>query len=107
MTKSRPVLIMFSVLAALDFIAAYAGLSDHIGTEVAFFFIMGTKAVQVGCAFYSQGITVPLGDVSAYVNKNGSTIAGPASDAHNGAPVVVRAHQGGDDLQPVKNGNMG
>lgn len=91
MPKSRPFIIFSSVLAALDFIAVYAGLSDMVGDKVAFFFILITKAVQVGVAFYSQSITVPSSDVAAYINKQGEAVAGPAGGPTNGTPVDVTA----------------
>lgn len=90
MNKSRPVLLLFSILAALDFIAAYAGLADYVGDKVAFFFILCTKAVQVGAAFYAQNVVVPVGDVAAYANNQGTVVAGPAAEQMNGSPVSVQ-----------------
>lgn len=89
MPKSRPVVIIFSILAALDIITATAGLNDMIGVKVAFFLIMATKAIQAGMTFYVQNIVVPVVDVAAYRSDTQGVIAGPAAAATDGTPVVV------------------
>jgi hypothetical protein len=87
--KSRPVLIVFSILAGLDIVATSAGLSDIIGLKQALVFILATKAVQVGMTFYVQNLTVPVQDVAAFVSPQLQIVAGPAAQQANGAPVEV------------------
>lgn len=87
--KSRPVLITFSVLAALDVLTAGAILGDVIGAQTAALLVLGTKAVQAGMAFYVQGQVVPQQDVGAYVNSAGEMVAGPAGGVTNGQKVQI------------------
>lgn len=87
--KSRPVLIVFSILAGLDILFTGAALGDVIGKETLAIAVLGTKAVQVGMSFYVQGGVVPVGDVSAYIDSSGSQVAGPAAGVTNGTPVDV------------------
>lgn len=90
--KSRPIIITQSVLAGCDVIAVSASLTELVPNKVALFFILMTKAVQVGVAFYTQSVTVPQEDVAAYADKEGKVVSGPASGTTNGVPVdVVRA----------------
>lgn len=91
MNKSRPVLIVFSILAGLQVLSGGASLGDVIGKDTAGLFILLIAAVQVGMTFYVQGLTVPVGDVAAYVTggDNPKLVAGPASSTTNGAAVTV------------------
>lgn len=89
MTKSRPVLITFSVLAGLDVLSAGAALGDVIGVKVLALLVLATKAVQTGMSFYVQGQVTPQADVAAYVNDHGSVVAGPAAGVTNGVLVDV------------------
>lgn len=87
--KSRPVLITFAVLAALDILSTGAALGDVIGIKALALFVLATKAVQVGMSFYVQNGVVPTRDVAAYQNNVGQVVAGPAAGATNGTPVTV------------------
>lgn len=91
MNKSRPVLIIFSILAALQFLAAGAALGDLVGPHVFGLFGLSVGAVQVGMTFYVQNITVPIQNVAAYVTSGDvpTVVAGPAAAATNGAEVTV------------------
>lgn len=88
-TKSRPVLITFSVLAALDVITVGAALGDVIGLQALALLVLGTKAVQAGMSFYVQGQVTPNEDVAAYANSNGDVVAGPAGGVTNGERVTL------------------
>jgi hypothetical protein len=88
--KSRPVLITFSILAALQVLTAGSALSDVLGKDVAGLIILGIAAVQVGMTFYVQNAIVPLEDSVAYINKGGVAVAGPAAGLTNGTAVEVQ-----------------
>jgi hypothetical protein len=87
--KSRPILITQSILAGCDVIAVSASLTELVPAKVALMFILVTKAVQVGVAFYNQSNVVPLSDSGAFVNSDGQMVAGPASGTSNGTNVAV------------------
>lgn len=91
MNKSRPVLIIFSILAGLQVLSAGAALADVIGKDLFGLFALGVAAIQVGMTFYVQNLTVPLQDVAAYVTGGNSPllVAGPASSVTDGTEVVV------------------
>lgn len=93
MHKSRPVLITFSILAGLQVLTGAAALGDVIGDQAFGLFAILVAAVQVGMTFYVQNQTVPVGDVAAYVDTAGNTVAGPASPpiVRDGANVEVVA----------------
>lgn len=87
--KSRPVLITFSVLAGLQVLTGGSALANFIGGEMAGLFILAVASVQVGMTFFVQNSVVPVQDTAAYVNSQGSTVAGPASGVTNGREVDV------------------
>lgn len=90
--KSRPVLITFSILAALQVLTGAAALGDVIGDQAFGLFAILVAAVQVGMTFYVQNQTVPLKDSVAYVDNEGVPVAGPAASLRNGTPVdLVRS----------------
>jgi hypothetical protein len=79
MNKSRPVLIVFSILAGLQVITGAAALGDIIGDQAFGLIAVIVAAVQVGMTFYVQNQVTPVSDVAAYVDQAGNTVAGPAS----------------------------
>ena len=89
MNKSRPVLITFSVLAALQVLTGGSALADFIGKDLAGLIVLIVAAVQVGMTFYVQNQTVPVQDAVAYVNQEGQAVAGPAAGLTNGTAVEV------------------
>jgi hypothetical protein len=89
MTKSRPVVIVFSILAGLQVLTGAAAISDVIGDQLFGMFAILVAAVQVGKTFYVQNSVVPVGDVGAYTNDAGDLVAGPASGVTNGKGVEV------------------
>ena len=89
MTKSQPLLIVFSVLAGLQVLTGAAALGEVIGAQAFGLFALLVAAVQVGMTFYVQNQVVPTGDVAAYVDGNGQTVAGPASAPSTGTAVEV------------------
>lgn len=101
MNKSRPVVIIFSILAGMQVLTNAGGLSEILGPKV--FFLLGilVASVQVGMTFFVQNSVVPQEDVGAYTNAEGKLVAGPASGVTNGKEVEVvktepPASEGGD-----------
>lgn len=95
MNKSRPVLIIFSILAGLQVITAGTALADvGLPDAVAALIALIIAAVQVGMTFYVQNQVVPLGDTGAYIDQNGRMVAGPASPPSvlDGSSVEVVQH---------------
>lgn len=89
MTKSRPVLIVFSILAGAQVLTAGSALADIIGAKPAALVVIVIAAIQAGMTFYVQGVVTPARDVAAYVDENGKTVAGPASSPPDGTAVIV------------------
>lgn len=88
--KTRPVVITFSILAALQVLTAGSALTDVVGKDVAGLLILAIAAVQVGMTFYVQNSVVPGEDAVAYINQEGVAVAGPAAGLTNGTAVVVQ-----------------
>lgn len=88
-TKSRPVLIIFSILAALQVLSGASALADLVGKEAFGIFVLVVAAIQVGMTFYVQNQVTPVNDVAAYVDEDGNVVAGPASPPVNGTVVDV------------------
>lgn len=59
---SRPVLVVFSVLAGLQVLTGGAALADFVGAKVAGLIVLAVAAGQVGMTFYVQGRVTPLAD---------------------------------------------
>lgn len=90
MKKSHPIVIIFSILAALQVLTGAAALGDLIGEQAFGMFAIIVAAVQVGMTFYVENTkTVPLADQVAYVDQDGKTVAGPASNLTTGSVVKV------------------
>lgn len=88
-SKSRPVVIIFSILAGMQILSNAGGLSEVVGPKVFFLFGILVASVQVGMTFYVQNVTAPVEDVGAYINAEGNMVAGPASGVTNGKEVEV------------------
>ena len=97
--KSRPVLIIFSILAGLQILTSAGGLSEVVGPKVFFLFGLLVAAVQVGLTFYVQNSVVSGQEVAAYANADGVVVAGPAASVQNGEPVLVTENQ---QLLPIE-----
>lgn len=93
--KSRPVVIVFSVLAALQILTSGSALADIIGVDIAALVVLVIAAVQVGMTFYVENSTVPLEDVAAFETAGSRLIAGPAAHQEDGTDVHIIA-----DLPP-------
>ena len=90
MTKSRPVIIIMSVLAGLQILVAGAALTDVVGGKVAAFLVLLVAAAQGGVQFYVQSLVTPTQDVVAYRDKSGSVVPGElANDADRAQEAVA------------------
>lgn len=89
MNKSRPVLVVFSILAGLQLLTAAGGLSEIVGAKWFFMFGILVAAVQQGMTFYVQQGVVPEEDVASYADRDGNLRAGRASGTSLGANVAV------------------
>lgn len=94
LTKSEPVLVAMSILAALQFFFAGAtGVSLFTGSELVAGIMaagsLATAAAQTGIQFYVRGQVIPMADVAEMV-KDGKVIAGPANDVVTTPGAVVR-----------------
>lgn len=91
--RSRPVLIVFSILAALQVLTGSLALGEVIGPQAFGLFAILVAAVQVGMTFFVQNQVVPTDAVAAYVDPAGRTVAGPASprEVLDGTAVRVMA----------------
>lgn len=79
---SRPVAIVFSVLAALQIITAGSVLADLVGAERAAAVALVVAAAQAGMAFYVQAQVTPHKRVAAWKDPaKGVVVAGPANPA--------------------------
>jgi hypothetical protein len=89
MTKSRPVLMVFSVLVAAQVLLASASLADTIGERAYGLLALGVAAVQAAMTFYVQGQVTPNASVAAQVTSHGAVVAGEAAQQTTGQPVTV------------------
>lgn len=85
----RPVLIIFSILAALQVLTGGSVLADVIGAQTAGLIILAVAAVQTGMSFYVQGVVVPASRVVARRASDGDVVAGDASALPTGNQVAV------------------
>lgn len=58
----NPVLLAMSALAALQVLAATAGLADLVGAKPAAWFVLAVAAVQAGAQFWVRGQVTPTVD---------------------------------------------
>lgn len=87
--NAEPVVITMSVLAALQFLFAGAGLGEIIGAKVVFLGMLVVGAITVGIQFWIRGQVVATANVVAQVSPAGDVVAGPASPVTDGLPVDV------------------
>lgn len=86
-SKSRPVLITFSVLAGAQVLTGGAALADVLPKDVVGLLILAVAAVQAGMTFYVQGQVTPWSDVVSKRTPDGQVIAGPAAEAPTGSLI--------------------
>ena len=79
MNRSKPVLVIFSVLAGLQILAAGSALADVVGANVAALIGLGIGAIQGGLAVYTSGQVTNNANVAAVQAPTGEIVAGPAA----------------------------
>lgn len=92
--KKEPVLIVMSVLAALQILTAGSALTDVLGKDIAGLIVLAIAAAQTGVQFYVRGQVTPNETVAAKIDVvKSEVVAGPAaeqiSDAVEGEEVNV------------------
>lgn len=98
--KREPVLLAMSILAALQFFfggmgATGIGQDNTILIAIAAYGTLATAAAQIGVQFYVRGQVTSNEAVVAQLTPTGGVVAGPASAAPTGDPVVVLSHEPG------------
>lgn len=87
---TRPVVIVFSVLAGLQALTAGSVLTDVAGPKAAAVAALVVGAAQVGFAVYVQSQVTPNQRVAARRDPDsGYMVAGPATTIKEGEPVEV------------------
>lgn len=74
--KREPVLIVMSVLAALQILTAGAALGDVIGAQLAALLVLAVAAAQSGVQFYVRGAVTPNQAVAAKVDEAREGVVG-------------------------------
>ena len=95
--KSRPVVLVMSILVGYQTLVGGAALADYIGLQLAGLLILIGAAVQTGMQFYVQSQVVPVKDVVEYATGSGAVLAGPANELPAGKKIrelVVPAEPG-------------
>lgn len=96
MNKSKPVLVIFSILAGLQIIAAGSALTDVLGANVAALISLVIAAIQGGLAVYTSGQVTNNANVAAVQAPTGEIVAGPAAKKiEDGTTVLVSPLEGG------------
>lgn len=89
---TRPVAVVFSVLAALQILTGSTLLAEVVGPEKAALAGLAVGAATAGMAWYVQSQVTNKNQVAADKDpQTGQLRAGPASPAHitEGAPVIL------------------
>ena len=76
---SRPVLIVFSILAACQVLTGAAALGDIIGKDLFALFILVVASVQAGMSFYVNAQVTENSQVGAVLERGRGLVAGPAA----------------------------
>jgi hypothetical protein len=84
--KKQPVVIVFSILAALQVLNGGLALIDTIPKDVAAIISLVIGAVTAGASFYVRGMVTPWPQVVSSI-QDGHVVAGPASGMGRTPPV--------------------
>jgi hypothetical protein len=76
--KKEPVVIVFSILAALQVVDAGLALTDAIDKDVAAIFSLVLAAITAGASFFVRNMVTPWDQVVSKI-QNGQVVAGPAA----------------------------
>lgn len=91
MKKSRPVLIVAGIIAVIQALISTAGFADLVSKDVMGYLTLANVVLTAILGVYTQSQVTPFADTAAYVNQEGSLVAGPASPPQviEGTPVSV------------------
>lgn len=81
MLKQQPVVIVFSIIAALQVINGGLAVTDVFSDEVAGIIALVIGALTAGASFYVRAMTAPWDTVVSKINEKGLVIPGPAASA--------------------------
>ncbi len=84
--KKEPVVIVFSILAALQVINGGLALVDSIPKDIAGIISLVIGAVTAGASLYVRGMVAPWETVVSKI-QDGHVVAGPAAAKGNVPPV--------------------
>jgi hypothetical protein len=84
--KRQPVVIVFSILAALQVLNGGLALIDSIDKDVAAIISLVIGAITAGASFYVRTMVTPWPDVVSKL-QNGHVVAGPASGMASRPPT--------------------
>lgn len=77
--KKEPVVIVFSILAALQVISAGLGLADTLDEDVVEIIVLVIAAIQAAATFYVRGMVAPWDTVVTQLTHEGMVFDGPAA----------------------------
>lgn len=81
--KKEPVVIVFTILAALQVIDAGLALIDSINKDTAAIISLVIAAVTAAAAFYVRAMVIPWDQVVSKITETGTVVAGPAAATGN------------------------
>jgi hypothetical protein len=93
--KKEPVVIVFSILAALQVINGGLALIDTIDKDVAAIISLVIGAITAGASFYVRAMVMPWNQVVSRVTEQGTVVAGPAAGVTPGNTGIVGPEAGG------------
>jgi hypothetical protein len=76
--KKEPVVIVFTILAALQVIDAGLALSDTINKDTAAIVSLVIAALTAAASFYVRAMVTPWDQVVSKIASDGQVVAGPA-----------------------------
>lgn len=77
--KQQPVVIVFSIIAALQVINGGLAVTDVFSEEVAGAIALVIGAITAGASFYVRAMTAPWDTVISKINDQGVAVPGPAA----------------------------
>lgn len=91
--KKQPVVIVFSILAALQVINGGLALVDSIDKDVAALISLIIGAITAGASFYVRAMVTPWSEVVSKID-HGQVVAGPAAVVGPEPPADPPREQG-------------
>lgn len=86
--KRNPVVVVFSVLAALQVITAGLGLIDSLNKDTVSIIVLVIAAIQAGATAYVRGMVTPWNEVVTKIGSGGQVVNGPAHASGGTIPGI-------------------